>query len=294
MAEMSQYELYALQDRVRGENMLRRAQAAALRQQASTAAFAAQTERERFNRQVFNENADFFDPFGRTNTLTEAARAGIEQTRAGVEQARAGTAQTQAGTEQQRFMTDLARRLSAAVPGAGQEVDPETAVPRPVAPTPPAPPLGMSVRPVSASEPMAFSSGEPQTPQPLRRAVPPPAPGLGLGMAPPVIGQTFGMGALSLPQAAPRTGGFEYDPETGAYTLRGRGRVPENDTRSGYTPRYAKGTARVPGKGDGTKDTVKAKLAPGEAVLNKSAANTLGRGLIQRLNAHGATKMGMV
>jgi hypothetical protein len=55
-----------------------------------------------------------------------------------------------------------------------------------------------------------------------------------------------------------------------------------------------KGIARVPGKGDGTKDTVKAKLAPGEAVLNKAAADGMGRGLIAALNKMGAKKMGMV
>ena len=55
-----------------------------------------------------------------------------------------------------------------------------------------------------------------------------------------------------------------------------------------------KGTARVPGKGDGTKDTVPAKLAPGEAVLNKAAAEHVGRGLIAHLNSMGAEKMGLV
>ena len=64
------------------------------------------------------------------------------------------------------------------------------------------------------------------------------------------------------------------------------------------TPRaprsYKKGTARVPGKGDGTKDTVNAKLAPGEAVLNKPAAEHIGRGMIAALNAMGAHQMGMV
>lgn len=56
---------------------------------------------------------------------------------------------------------------------------------------------------------------------------------------------------------------------------------------------FAKGTARVPGKGDGKKDTVDAKLAPGEAVLNKPAAEGMGRGLIAALNAQGAKKLGM-
>lgn len=57
--------------------------------------------------------------------------------------------------------------------------------------------------------------------------------------------------------------------------------------------RFAKGTARVPGKGNGTKDTVKARLAPGEAVLNKPAADMAGRGMIAALNKLGARKMGM-
>ena len=59
-------------------------------------------------------------------------------------------------------------------------------------------------------------------------------------------------------------------------------------------PGHRKGLARVPGKGDGTKDTVPAMLAPGEAVLNKSAAEGMGRGLIAALNKLGAEKMGMV
>lgn len=57
---------------------------------------------------------------------------------------------------------------------------------------------------------------------------------------------------------------------------------------------FKKGTAKVPGKGDGTKDTVNAKLAPGEAVLNKAAAEHMGRGLIEALNKLGAEKMGML
>lgn len=59
-------------------------------------------------------------------------------------------------------------------------------------------------------------------------------------------------------------------------------------------PRYAKGTARVPGKGSGKVDSVPAMLAPDEAVLNKAAADAMGRGLIAALNAAGARKMGMV
>lgn len=58
--------------------------------------------------------------------------------------------------------------------------------------------------------------------------------------------------------------------------------------------RARKGLTRVPGKGNGKKDTVKAKLAPGEAVLNKAAADGMGRGLISALNKVGAKKMGLV
>jgi hypothetical protein len=58
---------------------------------------------------------------------------------------------------------------------------------------------------------------------------------------------------------------------------------------------YKKGITRVPGKGDGTKDTVKGKrLAPGEAVLNKAAADMIGRGLITHANKAGAQQMGLV
>lgn len=68
----------------------------------------------------------------------------------------------------------------------------------------------------------------------------------------------------------------------------------QQEDESGKPIRARKGLARVPGKGDGTKDTVKAKLAPGEAVLNKAAADKMGRGLIAALNKMGAQKMGLV
>lgn len=57
---------------------------------------------------------------------------------------------------------------------------------------------------------------------------------------------------------------------------------------------FSKGTSKVPGKGSGKVDTVPAKLAPGEAVLNKGAAEHVGRGLIDQLNSIGMQKMGMV
>lgn len=56
---------------------------------------------------------------------------------------------------------------------------------------------------------------------------------------------------------------------------------------------YSKGTVKVPGKGSGKVDTQPAVLAPGEAVLNKAAAEHLGRDTISLLNALGRQKMGM-
>ncbi|MDR3427799.1 hypothetical protein [Silvimonas sp.] len=60
---------------------------------------------------------------------------------------------------------------------------------------------------------------------------------------------------------------------------------------TGAVSKYAKGTAKVPGKGKPNKDTVPAMLAPGEAVLNQGAADHVGRNLIDVLNAIGAHKM---
>ena len=57
---------------------------------------------------------------------------------------------------------------------------------------------------------------------------------------------------------------------------------------------FATGTSHVNAPGDGTVDTTKAKLANGEAVLNKGAAEHLGQPAIQALNAVGMLRMGMV
>jgi hypothetical protein len=57
---------------------------------------------------------------------------------------------------------------------------------------------------------------------------------------------------------------------------------------------FATGTSRVSAPGDGTVDTTKARLANGEAVLNKGAAEHLGQPAIQALNAVGMLRMGMV
>jgi hypothetical protein len=56
---------------------------------------------------------------------------------------------------------------------------------------------------------------------------------------------------------------------------------------------YMFGANEVPGQGSGTVDKVPAMLAPHEAVLNKAAADMLGRGLIAALNSRGVKQMGM-
>lgn len=56
---------------------------------------------------------------------------------------------------------------------------------------------------------------------------------------------------------------------------------------------FSSGATKVPGQGDGTVDKVPAMLAPGEAVLNRAAAEHLGRHTIEFLNQIGAAKMGL-
>ena len=70
----------------------------------------------------------------------------------------------------------------------------------------------------------------------------------------------------------------------------GMGKKPAAQPR-GQPQHYDQGTQRVPGKGSGMVDKVKALLAPGEAVLNKGAAEHFGRDNIAALNAIGHAKM---
>jgi hypothetical protein len=69
---------------------------------------------------------------------------------------------------------------------------------------------------------------------------------------------------------------------------------PHSVDDDGQPMHFRKGTSRVPGKGSGMVDSVKARLAPGEAVLNRAAADAVGRGVIAAQNAAGAARMGMV
>ena len=57
---------------------------------------------------------------------------------------------------------------------------------------------------------------------------------------------------------------------------------------------YSDGTSQISAPGNGTVDTTNAKLANGEAVLNRGAAEHLGQPAIQALNAVGMLRMGMV
>lgn len=106
------------------------------------------------------------------------------------------------------------------------------------------------------------------------------------------VGGGFGRGATTLDQVIADRQRRGMPALSGSLGLQGPDDILD------VTPRvrmgFAKGTARVPGKGSGKKDTVPAKLAPGEAVLNKAAADMAGRGAIAKLNAAGARKMGMV
>lgn len=65
-----------------------------------------------------------------------------------------------------------------------------------------------------------------------------------------------------------------------------------DDTSGAGRLTFSHGTERVPGHGSGHVDTVPAMLAPGEAVLNRAAAEQFGRGNIAQLNAAGARQMG--
>lgn len=87
-------------------------------------------------------------------------------------------------------------------------------------------------------------------------------------------------------------------PAPGPAATPSAGIVPVSTSPRGLNPdgtpvKLSKGTSRVPGKGDGTVDKVPAKLAPGEAVLNKGAADLAGRDAIEKLNARGLLHMGM-
>ena len=88
-------------------------------------------------------------------------------------------------------------------------------------------------------------------------------------------------------------GGMPY--ESGTEFVNGRYRdyedySPVHRDRRGYSD----GTSDINAPGDGTVDTVNAKLANGEAVLNRGAAEHLGQPAIRALNAIGAARMGMV
>jgi hypothetical protein len=99
-------------------------------------------------------------------------------------------------------------------------------------------------------------------------------------LQPSIVGSHSGVedaqGTLLNSQSKLNTQNFSFDPNAGLL-------------RNGFG--FSGGTARIPGKGDGSVDTVPAVLASGEAVLNKGAAEHIGRGLIAHLNAIGVAKM---
>lgn len=103
-----------------------------------------------------------------------------------------------------------------------------------------------------------------------------------------IFNQRSGSG-LSPPQGGVWQGSSVLSPPPG-------GPPPPGDAWQGSSvlaPHYSEGTSKVPGKGSGKTDTQPAMLAPGEAVLNRGAAEHLGRDTISLLNAIGAHKMGL-
>ena len=92
----------------------------------------------------------------------------------------------------------------------------------------------------------------------------------------------FRAGTADIGQPAPK-GGTQSRPAK-----------PATSAKTSKQPLEARaGHNKVPGRGDGTVDTTHAMLAPGEAVLNKSAAEYLGRSTIDVLNHIGRIKMGL-
>ena len=100
-------------------------------------------------------------------------------------------------------------------------------------------------------------------------------------------------GTPSLGYSSPSSGVLQFDtPFAGSS-------ASQNMNPPGIRPvsgryEFNAGTSDVPGKGSSKVDSVPAKLAPGEAVLNAAAAEHLGRSTIDFLNAIGAHRMGLV
>jgi hypothetical protein len=122
----------------------------------------------------------------------------------------------------------------------------------------------------------------------------------------PAAGSAPGAPATGNPGGISRSGGFGNiisldTPSTGGGSGFSDASAPGNGSgfQDVYAPRprpvggLKTGTTKVPGKGSGKVDTVPAMLAPGEAVLNKGAAEHVGRQNIEAANQIGLAKMGM-
>lgn len=114
------------------------------------------------------------------------------------------------------------------------------------------------------------------------------------------IGDMLGVRRTPQPQSQPQTDKVNQAANMlggqagqAADTIRSRGRNIEDELRR---QGFRKGKTKVvdkTGKGSPRKDTVPAKLAEGEAVLNTGAAELLGRDKIEALNQQGLRKMGV-
>jgi hypothetical protein len=133
---------------------------------------------------------------------------------------------------------------------------------------------------------MAAQGGGAVGPQASPNALPPPmAPG---AAAPP----GFARGVVNVRRYADGTSDVSIGDATPPGFAYG---VPDVQPNPGYPfgAGYLFGATAVPGRGSGTVDKVPAMLAPHEAVLNKAAADMMGRGNIAALNAQGMKQLGL-
>ena len=173
--------------------------------------------------------------------------------------------------------SEIVRQLRMGQPGGGSSGAPSTAPTTPSGPLTITPPAGgqsnvVDGTPLTPTSPWSMHFEEvptrsPDRPYEFARGASK-VPGKAKGGAPSSAGL---MGAL--PSLMAMMGG-------------GGGGVPSSQGAP-----FAMGGA-VPGRGSGKVDTVPAMLAPGEAVLNKPAAEMMGRDKIAKANAAGRTKMG--
>jgi len=203
------------------------------------------------------------------NARTGARLQGIQGTVLGMEASpfALGLAARRTGVGTQQDFQDF---LGGGMPGGPATIRMPSIRPASLTPSSTTPPVGTpTLAPGTMSPGGAVTFGGPTT-----------TGGVGGFGAAPGTGMGMGLGPAGLARQQGST-----DPRYMSNQERER-------QRGAGTPGFAEGTARVPGRGDGTKDTVKARLAPGEAVLNKPAAEMIGRDVIAAANTMGRPTVG--